>query len=66
MTTTALSPRTSPSFYSGILLALIVLALALQASFLAGLARGAGGFSPRASAAPIVATVSIPRPCATP
>jgi hypothetical protein len=40
MTTTALAPRAAPSLYSGMILALIALALALQASFVAGLAQG--------------------------
>jgi hypothetical protein len=65
MTTTALAPRAAPSLYSGMILALIGLALALQVSFLAGLAQGRGGFSARppgvteSSASPLT-------PCAIP
>ena len=67
MTTTALSPRAAPSLYSGILLALIALAFALQGSFLASLALGPGGFAPRPPATPaIIGTSSIPTPCAIP
>lgn len=42
---TTLATRTAPSLYSGMILALIALALALEASFLAGLAwpGGTGG-----------------------
>ncbi len=66
MTTTALSPRAAPSLYSGILLALIVLALGLEASFLAGLAGGRGSIAPRPPAAGLIGTASFPRPCVTP
>jgi uncharacterized RDD family membrane protein YckC len=55
MPTTALAPRAAPSLYQGMILALIACAFALQASFLAGLARGAGGFAAR----PVVA-ISAP------
>ncbi len=70
MTTTALAPRAAPSLYSGMILALIALAFVLQASFLAGLARGAGGFAARSPAGPpVIATASSPAspaPCAIP
>lgn len=55
MPTTALAPPAAPSLYQGMILALIACAFALQASFLAGLARGVGGFA----AQPVVA-ISAP------
>jgi hypothetical protein len=64
MTTTALTRRAAPSLYSAMLLALIGLALALQVSFVAGLAKGRGGFAPRPSGVTEVA--SLPTPCAVP
>ncbi|HEY6002909.1 MAG TPA: hypothetical protein VIV57_08535 [Anaeromyxobacter sp.] len=64
MTTTALAPRAAPSLYSGMILALIGLALVLQVSFVAGLAQGRGGFAPRPPAVSEVA--SLPTPCAIP
>jgi hypothetical protein len=71
MIQTALAPRAAPSLYSGMILALIALAFALQASFLAGLARGgAGGFAARPPAGPPViarsSTPASPAPCAIP
>ena len=42
MPTAALTPRSTPSLYSGMILALLALVLALQVSFLAGLAGGRG------------------------
>jgi hypothetical protein len=67
-TTIALAPRTAPSLYSGMLLALIALAFALQASFLASLAVGRGAFAgpqPGAPAPTSTMTASLPLPCAT-
>jgi hypothetical protein len=65
-TMTALDPRPTRSLYSGLILALIALALALQVSFLVGLATGRGGLgvrsplgsgiSERASETPSLAT----------
>ena len=46
-TTTALAPRPARSLYSATILVLIALALALQASFLVGLATGSGGVGAR-------------------
>lgn len=66
--TTALASRPSPSLYSGMMLALIVLALALQASFVIALAAGRAGFvlGPIA-AAPAGLRASAPAaPCAIP
>jgi uncharacterized RDD family membrane protein YckC len=64
MTTIALAPRAAPSFYSGMILALIALAFALQAFFLVGLAEGRVGF---ASPPPAVTEMaSLPTPCANP
>lgn len=61
-TMTALAPRPARSLYSGMLLALIALALALQASFLAGLAGGWGGLGARSSPAPgIIEKASLPQ-----
>ncbi len=54
--TTSLVPRAAPSLYQGLILALIACAFALQATFLAGLARGAGGFAAR----PVIASVTWP------
>ncbi len=51
-TTTALASRPTRSLYSGMILALIALALALQASFLVGLAGGRGGLGPPPGAEP--------------
>jgi hypothetical protein len=65
MTTIALSPRAAPSLYSGMILALIGLALALQVSFVAGLAQGRGGFSARPPSV-TESVASLPTPCATP
>lgn len=42
MTTTVLAPRSTPSLHSAAILVLLALALALQASFLVGLATGRG------------------------
>ncbi len=67
---TTLSTRTAPSLYSGMILALIALALALEASFLAGLA-WPGGTAGRSILLPAVidrsapsAPASSPAPCA--
>lgn len=68
-TTIALAPRTAPSLYSGMLLALIALAFVLQASFLASLAAGRAGFAAPPPGAPpptsSTMTASLPLPCAT-
>ncbi len=64
MPTTTLAPRAAPSLYSGMILALIACAFALQASFLAGLARGSGGFAPPPRAPAVI--VSASTPCAGP
>lgn len=75
MTTVALAPRPARSLYSGMILALIALALALQASFVAGLAGGRGGFAPRTTprAPAVIERASSPglaslptTPCAIP
>ncbi len=70
MTTTALAPRTAPSLYSGMILALLALALALQASFVAGLVRGRGGGlaarPPAVSSVMVSSSSSSPAPCAIP
>jgi uncharacterized RDD family membrane protein YckC len=58
---TRLEPRTAPSLYSGMILALIALALALQASFLAGLA-GPRGSLARSILAPAVIDRASPPP----
>lgn len=72
--TTALAPRAAPSLYSGMILALIALALALEVSFLAGLAAPRGGVarailapgvSERASLPPSGPASSPPVPCVT-
>ncbi len=65
MPTTTLAPRAAPSLYSGMILALIACAFALQASFLAGLARGSGGFAAPHRPAPAV-IVPASTPCAIP
>lgn len=64
MTPIALAPRAAPSLYSGVLLALIALALALQASFLAGLVRGPGALGAPPAVSERGPTPS-PAPCAT-
>lgn len=71
MPTTALTSRAAPSLYSGVSLALIACAFALQALFLAGLARGGLGFVARPPAAPAIiglasSRASLPTPCAIP
>lgn len=68
MTTTALAPRATRSLYSGTILVLIALALALQASFLVGLATGRGGVGARPPFGPGFAgrateTSSLAVPC---
>lgn len=58
----ALAPRPARSLYSGMILALIALALALQASFLVGLASGRGGLAAQPGAAPaLTGKASLPR-----
>jgi hypothetical protein len=64
MTTIALAPRAAPSLYSGMILALIGLALALQVSFVAALAQGRGGFAARPPG--VTEAASPPTPCAIP
>lgn len=64
MTTIALAPRAAPSLYSGMILALIALALALQASFVASLAQGPLGSWTRPPA--VTEASSIPTPCVNP
>jgi len=59
--TAALARDPARSLYSGMALALIVLAFVLQASFLAGLAAGRGGFAARSDPAQsIIEKVSVP------
>jgi uncharacterized RDD family membrane protein YckC len=62
MTTAALTPRASQSLYSGMFIALIALAFALQASFLAGLAGGREAFA----AGPPAVSARGSSPCAIP
>jgi hypothetical protein len=66
MTTIALTPRATPSLYSGLSLALIALAFALQASFIVGLAEGGRGFAAAPPPITETAAASLPTPCATP
>ena len=56
-------PRDTPSFYSGMILALIALAIALQASFLVALADGGHGFAPAPPPVSETVTASLPMPC---
>jgi uncharacterized RDD family membrane protein YckC len=65
--TIALAPRGSPSLYSGMILALLALAFVLQASFLAGLASGRGGFAAPEVREPASLQMSASLlPCASP
>lgn len=64
-TTTTLAPRAAPSLYSGMILALIACAFALQALFVAGLARGGPAFAARPPVQAIIGMAS-PAPCAIP
>ncbi len=67
MTTTPFAPPARPSLYQGMILALIACAFALQAVFLAGLARGTGGFAARPLVAAFTAPASSsPAPCPIP